>query len=61
MPGYPDPRDRNLLIGAASLATGYPETAVRHLLRYLAAEPGNKTAHTLLEAASSFVPLLGTP
>ena len=41
----------NLLIGAASLADGYPQIAARQLLRYLDIESSNSAARALLNAA----------
>jgi len=41
----------NLLIGAASLADGYPQIAARQLLRYLDVESSNSAARALLNAA----------
>lgn len=50
LPAYPP---LNLLMGAASLANGYPEIAVHRLQRYLDAEPGNNAARTLLDTAET--------
>ncbi len=40
-----------LLLGAALLASGYPETAAMHLTRYVAEVPGDAGARRLLDAA----------
>ncbi len=43
----------HLLIGAAMLANGYPETAHRHLEQYVLAVPGNSMARMLLNDATA--------
>jgi tetratricopeptide (TPR) repeat protein len=47
----PDFPPIDLLMGGTMLATGFPETAARHLRRYLAAEPDDAGARALLDEA----------